>query len=427
MLFRWFSAKSLPPMSQPSYRRELAASATFPVAEALVEGNFIGVVATLIFGADDLQLGILFAAPMFANLSSFLWTRWAEGRDKVRFAALISIAVLICIAGIGFLPPDPSGIWPLIAVVVLARCGLTGIITLRSTIWRHNYPRHVRGQITSRLAMVSGLLMLVTPQGASKILDTDTSWIHWLYPIGAAIGLIGVLSYMKIRMRGRVALMRYETNDPNDAAPNPRGVWAVLRSDRRFRTYMTWMFFGGFANIMLAPVVIKIVAERAAHLDDSVGIATALTHTLPSLLMLCTFPLWAKLLDRVHVASFRVRQGSLWIVSFALMYIGVTITSSLLVAVIFFGLGRVVLGICFGGGKLAWQLGHHDFAQKEQASAYMGAHVTLTGIRGAVAPLTGLVLLNTIGEAVFLVAIALASIAVFGFWRMSRSPQPLVD
>jgi hypothetical protein len=51
-----------------------------------------------------------------------------------------------------------------------------------------------------------------------------------------------------------------------------------------------------------------------------------------------------------------------------------------------------VNGIVNGGGSLAWQLGHNDFAPRDQLAAYMGIHVTLTGVRGAFAPFLGMAL-----------------------------------
>ena len=48
---------------------------------------------------------------------------------------------------------------------------------------------------------------------------------------------------------------------------------------------------------------------------------------------------------------------------------------------------RIVLtGLGNAGGVLAWNLGHQDFAPPGRDSQYMGVHVTLTGIRGLMAP-----------------------------------------
>jgi hypothetical protein len=59
---------------------------------------------------------------------------------------------------------------------------------------------------------------------------------------------------------------------------------------------------------------------------------------------------------------------------------------------VWLALGRFLTSLVNAGGTLAWQLGHNDFAPKERLSAYMGIHVTLTGVRGAVAPFAGMAL-----------------------------------
>ena len=98
------------------------------------------------------------------------------------------------------------------------------------------------------------------------------------------------------------------------------------------------------------------------------------------------------LLDRVHVAQFRARQSLLWVVALILTMLGAVLGSILWLAI-----SRIVMGIARGGGSLAWQLGHNDFAKPDQLSAYMGIHVTLTGVRGAIAPLSGMLLYSNLG------------------------------
>ncbi|MCX7065941.1 MAG: hypothetical protein NT024_15565, partial [Proteobacteria bacterium] len=89
--------------------------------------------------------------------------------------------------------------------------------------------------------------------------------------------------------------------------------------------------------------------------------------------------------------------------------------------------GRLVNGIVNGGGSLAWQLGHNDFAPREQVAAYMGIHVTLTGVRGAFAPFLGMAMylgwsrgavlpeVTGLGPSLFLVSAALGVVAWRGF------------
>jgi hypothetical protein len=94
-------------------------------------------------------------------------------------------------------------------------------------------------------------------------------------------------------------------------------------------------------------------------------------------------------------------------------------------------------GFSRGGGMLAWNLGHNDFADRHMVALYMGIHVTLTGVRGILAPYLAIVMLygwhsdaipgltlpsfDGIGPHVFLVTTALALFAEIGFIRLSRN------
>ena len=94
---------------------------------------------------------------------------------------------------------------------------------------------------------------------------------------------------------------------------------------------------------------------------------------------------------------------------------------------------RTIMGIARGGGTLAWQLGHNDFARQDQLAAYMGVHVTLTGLRGAIAPFLGIMLYagwsgtgwmpvswEGIGAWIFGVAAVISSLAGWGFNGLYR-------
>jgi hypothetical protein len=162
-------------------------------------------------------------------------------------------------------------------------------------------------------------------------------------------------------------------------------------------------------------------------------VSTGLLVGVPLMLASLTLPLWAAYMDRVHIAQFRTRQSLLWILSQALTFVG-----ALKGSLVWIALGRVVLGVTRGGGGLAWQLGHNDFASQQNLAAYMGLHVTLTGVRGLFAPFLGMLLylgwspqalpwgkmelpgFQGIGSAVFLLSCALSSSAALGFLALWR-------
>jgi hypothetical protein len=71
-------------------------------------------------------------------------------------------------------------------------------------------------------------------------------------------------------------------------------------------------------------------------------------------------------------------------------------------------LAHIVLGVGMSGINVAWSLGPVSFAGDRDASRYSGAHVTLTGVRGTIAPLLGAVGLIYLGfNAVFIASAGL--------------------
>ena len=446
---RWFSPKRFPQMTRASYRRELITSTTFPVALSLVEGGVAGVLAKKVFDASALQLAMITAAGMFSNLSSFVWARLSRGRRKVRLISLLMLALVLVVGSIGLLPVSPLGAWLLTGLVVLARVLMAGIVTLRSTVWRHNYPRHVRGRITANLTLLLGIMLLGAPLLGSVLLDFAPSGFRLLYPLGMAVALVGVVQHSRIRLRGEGALLRQEQR-PNgkDAAaelgeeavvePGPArpGPIAVLRDDPLFRRYMVCQFFAGVSNMMLEPVVIDLVTARTASMPASFLLSIGLTQALPALLMITTLPMWAKLLDRVHITRFRALQSWLWVAWQLLIWAGAMWTGSLIGGLILIALGRVTIGVARGAGALAWNLGHNDFASRELVAVYMGIHATLTGVRGAFAPFLGMALytgwsamsvggltipaFDGLGGHVFLFAAIFSTTSMIGFIQLDR-------
>jgi len=109
---------------------------TFPFAVVLVEGGVVGVLAKKAFAIGPMFFAAIMAAPMFANVTSFIWAHLARGRGKVRFINALQLAVLLCVASIALLPTAGIGPVLLTALIILSRCLLAGVVTIRSTVWR---------------------------------------------------------------------------------------------------------------------------------------------------------------------------------------------------------------------------------------------------------------------------------------------------
>lgn len=414
----------LPPPIERSFRAEKAAEVALPAALVLLEGGVVGVIAAKIYQVSPFVLALVSAAPMFANLSSFFWSRLSAGRSKVATACLLQAMILGCIIAVALVPNGDLGAAVLVSSMIASRILLAGVITVRSVIWSLNYARHQRARATSQLQMINAIMTVAISSAIGPLLDAYPESLAWIYWGGALVGSLGLLFFAQVRVvgEGRQRVReRLERKDPSNALRFSQ----ILKEDRLFRWYQLNMFGAGFSNMLIEAPLIFIVTRQ---MDASYTASIMIIMVIPFAVSLVSMPVWAAYLDRVHVAQFRSRQSVLWIIAQMLTMVGAALESLAWLIT-----ARTIMGIARGGGTLAWQLGHNDFARQDQLAAYMGVHVTLTGLRGAIAPFLGIMLYagwsgtgwmpvswEGIGAWVFGVAAVISSLAGWGFNGLYR-------
>ena len=366
-----------------SLRREQMYEFSMPVAIGLMEGGFAAVVAAKAFDAPAWIIAVVSAAPMFGNLSSLLWSRLAAGRPKVALVLALQGLVVLCVAAIALSPRSNIGLGMLLVAVVLSRLVIAGIVTVRSVIWSLNYERRSRARSTARLQAITSLMFVLVMGIGALVMDAHPESFRILYAVGVLCGCLGVWAYSGVEVRGERRQRVRERRDQRDESGRS-GFFGILKTDKLYARYQTHQFIAGFASMLIEPPLVYLVSKQiGASYFQSIGIVML----IPFLLYLATIQLWARWLDRVHVAEFRAKQNVLWVMGFLLMAWG-----AFTLSLVWLAAGRILAGVVSAGGSLAWHVGHNDFAPKEQLSAYMAVHVTLTGLRGAIAPFLGMAL-----------------------------------
>lgn len=396
-----------------------------PAALVLLEGGVVGVIAAKIYQVEPFTLALISAAPMFANLSSFLWGRLSAGRSKVAAVCILQALIIACVVAVAIVPSGAWGAGVLVSSMIVSRILLAGVVTVRSVIWSLNFARYQRARATSQLQMINAVVTVVISSAIGPLLDLYPNSVAWIYWAGAVTGCLGLLFFTQVRVLGEARLRVRERKERRNPTPS-MGFMQILRSDRWFRWYQLNMFGAGFGNMLIEAPLIFIITRQ---MQASYTVSIMLTMVIPFAVSLLSMPIWANYLDRVHVAQFRSRQSVLWIIGQLLTMLG-----ALLESLVWLVVARTIMGIARGGGSLAWQLGHNDFARQDQLGAYMGLHVTLTGVRGAIAPFVGILLYagwqsggflpgawQGIGAWVFGAAALISGLAGWGFYALYRA------
>ncbi len=392
-----FAPGSMPLFARRSYTIEAITTFFFAITLAVIEGGVIGVFTKQTYtdvvpqATLNMTVAVIGVSAEIANLLSFVWSAMSVGRAKVALINALQLAIVVLVASIALVPRSALGLAVLLSVVMVARVCWSGIITIRPTIWRSNYPPRVRARIVGKFSTLQQVIVAVVGIALGATLDRWPDGSAALMTGAAVLGVVGVWATGKQRVRGGPAAIRAEiTGGVLKPWQGPGIVWKILRGDPRFAQFMIAMFVLGFGNLMLTPILVIILKEQFGQ--GYLG-GILITTAIPSLILPAAVPLWARLLDRAHVVRFRSIHGWVFVLSTAIFGLAIVLHRIELMYV-----GAVVQGIGIGGGSLAWNLGHVDFAPPTQVSHYMATHVTLNGLRGLIAPIFAVLIYEWLGH-----------------------------
>jgi MFS family permease len=406
------------------YRRELLPWLLAGCTLGLVEGATAAVLIKRGFAEavprEQLNLAVAFVSgsPALANMTSFLWANLAHGLERVRL--LVSLLALfgLTVGALGFLPNASRGLAIAVLAVLVARVIWSGVLTVRAAVWSANYPRGILARITGRIVMLTSLGMAGTAALAGVVLETTPENASRLYLAAGLAGLAAAWLARRVRVRQSFRLLRAElTESGSTEIFSLRIMRQILASDPSYRRFMTCMALFGAGNLMIWGQLVIIFTDQL-HL--SAAMQVSILTIVPLLCVPLFTPLWARMFDAGHVIDFRARQCWVTVAGMAVIILAVYSGYHPLL-----WCAALLFGISTAGANLGWNLGHNDFASLGKVQQYMGVNVTLTGMRGLIAPPVGAIAYTLLerrapgaGRLALLLPLALSLAGAIGFNRM---------
>jgi len=351
----------------------------------VIEGGTAAVMVRSLFGTTvhgitvDLVVALVSSAPAWSNLASLYYARRAQGHPKVRFLRPLLFAVAACVAALALLPLGGAGLVGFLLLYCAARLLWAGVDTVRSVMWSVNYPRHLRARITGRILMNGSLALATSGLLLGWLLEREGSWFRVALVAAAACGVGGAVAFRRFRVRREQQLLEAERARLVEGARfDLAGIRHLLASDAVFRHYMFAMSLFGAGLLSLTPLMV-VCLDDVLRVSETMQVAV--TTAVPILVMPIAIQPWARFLDRHHVIVFRSVHGWIAVAAATLLAAGVLARMPLLLWP-----GAILLGVSYAAGSLGWSLGHNDFAPRGEETRYMALHVTLTGLRGLIAP-----------------------------------------
>lgn len=421
-------AARLPHMSRPHAAIELKAWAFFAVPNGVLAGAVAGVLVAAVFAgtASDwtlaLCVGLVTGAGPLANVSSLAWAHWARGRDKVAALLRLMICFALAVGAVALVPVSAVGLVLLAATVLSARILWCGIMTIRASIWRANFPRFARTAFVARAQIVAAVIGAGVAAGAGYLLDLEPGRFRWIYVAAGLLAMAGAAAFVRVRVRRHGQLLKSERAARSGAPFGIGALFSPLTRDPHYRRFLGWLFVLGSGTLMSTAPLILVLSQQLAVSRLTQVLITA---SVPTVMIPLTTPLWARLLARKHAIAYRALNSYVFVAAAVAALAGAT--SGYLPLL---WLTAVLHGGAYAGGLLGWNLAHNDFAPPAHSADYLGVHVTLAGVRGLIAPLLGVSAYSFLeayapgaGRWPLIAPLVLVSAGAVGFTHLWRTVQ----
>lgn len=392
--------------------------------EALLQTGmqFVSTIAKKSLAATDWQITLLM---MVAPLCFLLSVYWAElirlvnrWRRLFVWAAAFGILPLALMSRFGSMPV-------LLALLLLYELGNSLTIPLRNRVMQANYPAARRSSIYSRLAAATSALILLGSWPLGRYLDAGAENWRWLFLGVAVVGLGERLIWHRMPDNPAFAHARPALSSPDwmgriptwhQLAQPVRRMRQVLDRNKDFARWEGQFMIYGLAFFIISTVQPGYLVEGLGLSYSQISVGQLALLRLGGVL---TLPLMGRFHDRYNPATFC--GGVFLLLAFFPLLLSTCLYLPEGVRLVPFYLAFLLQGMAMSGVAVAWSMSSLVFAGDEDGALYQGIHVTLTGFRGLLGPLLGLLIKMTLGwSAAFWIASGLLLVAGSLMQRQGR-------
>ena len=334
-------------------------------------------------GASAFAVSLLIMLKPVVTILSFYWSAGLKGnrlKSNVLWAGFwMRAPFLLC--------PWFDSVWFVIGAAVnymfFYRAGMPAWME-----WIRRSKVEGRGRVISWSSGLGYAEGVVLSLGMGSVLDRDPTLWKGLFFIAALVGLITLVVQKGVKVEGKERETEEEVLGLKERIVRPwRDSYRLMRDRPDFSRFQWGFMIAGFGLMLIQPALPVFAVDwlniSYMEMAGAVSIAKGLGYVVSS-------PLWGRWIDGMPL-----QRVSMFV--FFLFGIFPLMLSLSLWNVSWFYLAYFCYGIAQGGSHLIWHLSGPIFAGKEESSRYSGVNVVLAGLRGAVAPPLGGVLVGWMG------------------------------
>ncbi len=363
-------------------------------------GQTQDIIARKALAAKDWQLMLMTMLWPVANFFSIWWGRVFENScHKHRYFLLAGLIGRLAMI---------YAIWLVTMNEYLLLLGMlfasnSVIIPGQNNIYQKNIGSKRRARVFGLTLSLGMTVSVIVTFIAGRMLDLREESFRWILAFTGVCGFLSAAALSLIRIQEPVIKKSCERLSWKQILLEPvSGTLRLLKENKDFAAFERSFSIYGMGFIMMQPIIPIYLVDKL-HLSYTVNfLAKGIVSQLGMLLL---SPVIGKYHDRMHPYRFMAGAFGL-LMFFPLLVVASSVAQgSLTLPVILIFTAYAVFGLAMAAVNITWNMGSIYFAGDENASIYQSVHVTMTGIRGLIAPVLGIVLYKMVSlTMVFVVA-----------------------
>ncbi|HNW99728.1 MAG TPA: MFS transporter [Candidatus Cloacimonadota bacterium] len=361
--------------------------------------NIQDIISKKALHALDWQLTLLAMVWPLSNFISIWWGKVLEhSKHKARYFLLVAIlGRLVLIFGMWVVNMNQ---FLILLTFMFSFSSL--LIPATNAIYQENISPMNRGRIFGYTVSLTTLAAMVISFFAGRLLDQNEHSFHMILMAAGISGFLSAFVLSLVKFDKNYQRPQLDSMTPREILYTPiKRMMEILKTNKEFAKFERNFSAYGMGFIMLQPVI-PIYLVQNLQLNYTYNFLGKGILSQYGFLILS--PIIGKLHDKFHPHKFTaISFGAL--TTYPLMFLLSYFVHDRFWAILLVYIAFVLFGVAMTGVNISWNMGTIFFAGKGESPMYQSVHVTMTGLRGVVAPLLGLFLLRTCGIAsVFLVA-----------------------
>ncbi len=372
---------------------------------SILDGIIIGVFALNEFvlikslKGTNYQIGFLFQFSIIVMILSIFFNEILKRtQNKVKLIKILTIITRLPLLALLFFPHNTESnnlfYQGLFLFIFLIYSLAVPIISPTINLFlKNSYSQENFGKLYGYATTASKIVMLVSTFLFGILLDINNYLYTYTYPFIAVISIISIYYLLKIdyKDKSNIVLSKNYWHAVIDSFSN---MYKVLKNNKPYLHFEIGFMFYGLAW-MISAAVIAIFLDKALQLNYS---SIAFYKNSYNTIAIFLLPFFGKLIGKIDPRKFAAITFSALLLFLFFMglteYVpyyfnifGLKIYYTLIISYIFYGVFTATM-------SLLWFIGSAYFCKDKEAGFYQSIHLTLTGLRGSVAPIFGVFFYN---------------------------------